>query len=146
MRCVIRQAFAFNREMLHMVIADAALGLSGFLEWSEPVIFDRLVDAYKAHLGPGPMPRKLARLHASTWRALISGDMARYDALRWDLVEALDESPLDLDDLADADAQILVELLDIVMSRYQRSRQTAKGYHLALIALAGRLAPPLRAA
>ena len=53
---------------------------------------------------------------------------------------------LDLEDLADADAQILVELLDIVMARYQRSMRTAKGYHLALIALAGRLAPPLRAA
>jgi hypothetical protein len=129
-----------------MINADAALGLSGFLEWSEPIIFDRLVEAYRVRLGPGPAPRKLARLHARTWRALISGDMAKYDALRWDLVDALDECPLDLDDLADADAQILVELLDIVMSRYQRSKQTAKGYHLALIALAGRLAPPLRAA
>jgi hypothetical protein len=143
---VIRQAFAIAREMLPMMNADAALGLSGFLEWSEPVIFDRLVLAYQVRLGLGPMARKLARLHARTWRALILGDMAKYDALRWDLIEALDECPLDLEDLADADAQILVELLDIVMARYQRSRQTAKGYHLALIALAGRLAPPLRAA
>jgi hypothetical protein len=132
--------------MIHMVIADAAPGLSGFLEWSEPIIYDRLVEAYQTHLGPGPEPRKFARLHARTWRALIVGDMGKYDALRWDLVEALDECPLELEDLADADAQILVELLDIVMSRYQRSMRTAKGYHLALIALAGRLAPPLRAA
>ena len=129
-----------------MMSADAALGLSGFLEWSEPVIFDRLVEAYQVRLGFGPIPRKLARLHARTWRALILGDMSKYDALRWDLVEALDECPLDLEDLADADAQILDELLDIVMLRYQRSMRTAKGYHLALIALAGRLAPPLRAA
>lgn len=128
-----------------MMNAEAAVGLSGFLEWSEPVIFDRLLEAYQAHLGPGVTPRRLARLHARTWRALILGDMPKYDALRWDLVEALDDSPLDLEDLADADAQILVELLDIVMSRYQRSMRTAKGYHLALIALAGRLAPPLRA-
>jgi hypothetical protein len=132
--------------MLHMMNADAALGLTGFLEWSEPVIFDRLVEAYQTHLGRGPEARKIARLHARTWRALIVGDMAKYDALRWDLVEALDESPLDLEDLAEADSQILVELLDIVMTRYQRSMRTAKGYHLALIALAGRLAPPLRAA
>ena len=33
--------------------------------------------------------------------------------------------------------EILVELLDVVMTRYQRSMRTAKGYHLALIALAG---------
>jgi hypothetical protein len=143
---VIRQAFAIAREMLHMMNADAALGLSGFLEWSEPVIFDRLVATYQAHLGLGPLPRKLARLHSRTWRALILGDMAKFDALRWDLVEALDETTLDLENLADADAQILDELLDIVMARYQRSMRTAKAYHLALIALAGRLAPPLRAA
>ena len=129
-----------------MMNADAALGLAGFLEWAEPVIFDRLVEAYQTRLGRGPEARKLARLHARSWRTLIVGDMAKYDALRWDLVEALDGHPLDLDDLADADAQILVELLEIVMTRYQRSMRTAKGYHLALIALAGRLAPPLRAA
>lgn len=74
------------------------------------------------------------------------GRHAQYDALRLDLVEALDECRLDIADLSDADARILAELLDIVMTRYQRSMRTAKDYHLALIALAGRLAPPLRAA
>jgi hypothetical protein len=132
--------------MLDMLNADAAVGLSGFLEWSEPVIFDRLRDGYQARIGAGPAPWKLARLHARAWRALISGDMAKFEALRWDLADALDEFHLDIDDVAEADAQILVELLDIVMARYQRSMRTAKGYHLALIALAGRLSPPLHAA
>ncbi len=132
--------------MLDMMDAEAAAGLSGFLEWSEPIIFDRLLDAYRARLGGGALPWELARLHSRIWRALISGDMSQHDSLRWDLMETLDECRLDLDDVANADAQILVELLDIVMMRYQRSMQTAKGYHLALIALAGRLAPPLRAA
>jgi hypothetical protein len=132
--------------MLDMLNAEAAQGLSGFLEWSEPVIFDRLRDGYQARVGVGAAPWKLARLHARTWRALISGDMVKFDALRWDLADALDEFHLDIDDVAEADAQILVELLDIVMTRYQRSMRTAKGYHLALIALAGRLSPPLRAA
>jgi hypothetical protein len=72
--------------------------------------------------------------------------MAKFEASRWDLVETLEECRLDMDDVADADADILVELLDVVMARYQRSMRTAKGYHLALIALAARLAPPLRAA
>lgn len=129
-----------------MLNADAVAGLSGFLEWSEPVIFDRLVDAYQARVGNGAAPRKLARLHARAWRELISGDMAKFEALRWDLVDALEEFRLDMDDLADADAEILVELLDVVMARYQRSMRTAKNYHLALIALAARLAPPMRAA
>ena len=129
-----------------MLNADAALGLSGFLEWSEPVIFDRLRDGYQARIGAGPAPWKLARLHARAWRALMSGEMAKFEALRWDLADALDEFHLDIDDVAEADAQILVELLDIVMTRYQRSMRTAKGYHLALIALAGRLSPSSRAA
>jgi len=129
-----------------MLNADAALGLSGFLEWSEPVIFDRLLDGYRTRIGTGDTARKLARLHTRSWRSLISGDMAKFEALRWDLAEALDECRLDIDDVADADVEILIELLDIVMTRYQRSMRTAKGYHLALIALASRLAPPLRAA
>lgn len=129
-----------------MLNSDAALGLSGFLEWSEPVIFDRLLDGYRVRIGAGEVARKLARLHTRSWRSLISGDMAKFEALRWDLAEALDECRLDIDDVADADVEILVELLDIVMTRYQRSMRTAKGYHLALIALASRLAPPLRAA
>jgi len=129
-----------------MISSDAAAGLSGFLEWSEPVIFDLLVDAYSARLEPGPLPRGLARIHARMWRALIAGEMSEYHALRLDLVDALDECRLDISDLADTDARILAELLDIVMARYQRSMRTAKDYHLALIALAGRLAPPLRAA
>jgi hypothetical protein len=132
--------------MPNMLNSDAALGLSGFLEWSEPVIFDRLLDGYRVRIGAGEVARKLARLHTRSWRSLISGDMAKFEALRWDLAEALDECRLDIDDVADADVEILVELLDIVMTRYQRSMRTAKGYHLALIALASRLAPPLRAA
>ena len=42
---------------------------------------------------------------------------------------------------AKADAEIIVELLDIILARFQRSVSTARSYHLALIALAGRLTP-----
>ena len=37
-------------------------------------------------------------------------------------------------------------LLEIVIARFQRSERVAKGYHLALIELAGRLAPGVRGA
>lgn len=122
-----------------MLNADAAVGLAGFLEWSEPVIFDRLRDGYQSRIGVGPAPWKLARLHTRAWRALISGDMSKFESLRWDLSDALVEFHLGNDDVAEADAQILVELLDIVMTRYQHSLRTAKDYHLALIALGARL-------
>jgi hypothetical protein len=120
----------------------AAAGLSGFLEWSEPVIFDRLLDAYRARLGRGSSPFSLARLHARTWRALISCEMQTFAVLRRDLLGALAECHLGVDDLISADNDILVELLEVVMGRYQRSMSTAKNYHLALIALAVHLAPP----
>jgi hypothetical protein len=125
-----------------MVDAAAAAGLSGLLEWSEPVIYDRLVDAYQSRLGRGCSPWSLARIHARAWRALIAGDMPKYAALRRDLMGALAECRLDQNDLAAADAQILVELLEVVLSRYQRSLSTAKSYHLALIALARHVTPP----
>jgi hypothetical protein len=128
--------------MLYMVNASAAAGLSGLLEWSEPVIYDRLVEAYQARLGRGSSPWSLARMHARTWRAMIAGDMSKYAALRRDLIGALAECGLDSDDLAQADAQILLELLEVVMTRYQRSMRTAKSYHLALIVLARHVTPP----
>ena len=123
----------------------AAEGLSGFLEWAEPVIYDRLVDAYQARLGRGSALYRFARLHARTWRALISGEMQTHAVLRRDLVGALAECHLGLDDLVSADNDILVELLEVVMARHQRSMRTAKGYHLALIALATHLALPSQA-
>ena len=129
-----------------MMNADAATGLSGFLEWSEPVIFDRLLQEYQDHIGAGRRSWELARLHSRAWRALLSGRTAEYDLLRSNLFDALDNCKLDAANVVDADAQILVELLDIVMTRYQRSLRTAKGYHLALISLAARLAPQAHAA
>jgi hypothetical protein len=35
----------------------------------------------------------------------------------------------------------MIELLDVVMARYNRSHRTARAYHLALMDLAGRLRP-----
>jgi len=129
-----------------MLSAAAAEGLSGLLEWSEPIIFDRLYAAYRAQIGETGDSWKMARLHCRVWRAMISGDMVAFEALRRDLIEALALRHLALDNLADADAQIMVELLEVVMTRYQRSMRTARGYHLALIELAGRLAPTQSAA
>ncbi len=121
--------------------SPVAEGLSGLLQWSEPVIFDRLLDAYKRRVSDPRICRSLARLHARVWRALISGDMGEFEILRADLVEALAEEGLDLDCLAEADEQTLTELVEIVVARFHRSQRLATGYHLALIKLAGSLTP-----
>jgi len=114
-------------------------GLSGLLEWSDPIIFDRLREAYSHSVADPLAGRRLARLHARVWRALISGEMHAFEMLRRDLVAALAAQGLDLDCLADADSRTMTELLEIVVTRFRRSRRVARGYHLALTELAGRL-------
>ena len=133
-------------EINAMLNGAAADGLSGLLEWSEPIIYDRLLMAYRARLDDKAAVWKLARLHCRVWRALISGDMERFELCRDELVEALNESQLALDNLADDDAGIMIELLEVVMARYHNSMRTARSYHLALLELATRLTPARRAA
>ncbi len=72
--------------------------------------------------------------------------MGKFEALRREFVVALERFGLDVDAVADADARILAELNDIVAARFQRCARPASGYRLALIELAGRLAPAVRAA
>jgi hypothetical protein len=119
--------------------SSVAEGLSGLMQWSEPVIFDRLRDAYGRRLGDPAIAWRLARLHARVWRALISGQMDSFETLRGELLEALAEQGLDLDCLAEADSRTMTELLEIVIARFRRSERVAKAYHLALMSLAGRL-------
>ena len=95
---------------------ETAKGLAGLLEWAEPIIFDRLLEAYRARVGAGAASWGLARLHARAWRAAIGEDFARFDAARRDLGEALAQSSLGEADVAKADAEIIVELLDIILA------------------------------
>jgi hypothetical protein len=120
---------------------DPSEGFSGLQQWSEPLIFDRLFSVYVKLISDDILARALTRLHAPVWRALIGGDMSSFEALRETLVSALQHSSLTLNHLAEVDAEIMIELLDVVISRYNRSHRTARAYHLALMQLAGRLGP-----
>jgi hypothetical protein len=125
---------------------SAADGLLGLLEWSEPVIFDRLRETYRARIAEEALIWNLARQHCRVWRALIVGDMAKFEGLRRELVRTLERRGLGIGCVADADARTLTELSEIVAARFQRCARLAKGYRLALIELARRLAPADRAA
>ncbi len=118
---------------------DSADGRCGLLEWAEPVIYDRLRDAYQRRLGVGDDALRLARLHCRVWRALIAGDEANYERLRTELVGAAMRCGLEVACLGRGDAQTMTELLDIVVARFQRSRRQASSYRLALYELAERL-------
>ncbi len=129
-----------------MPLTDSSEGFSGLQQWAEPLIFDRLFAAYRRLLSDHALACGMSRLHARVWRALIGGDMKGFEALREALVSALGQANLSLNHLAEVDAEIMIELLDVVVSRYNRSHRTAMAYHLALMELAGRLRPAARAA
>jgi len=124
-----------------MPTTDFSAAFSDLQQWSEPLIFDRLFVAYRKLVRNDDLARGLTRLHARVWRALIGGDLSGFDLLRKTLVDALRHCSLTLDHLAEVDAEIMTELLDVVISRYNRSHRTARAYHLALMQLAGHLGP-----
>jgi hypothetical protein len=119
--------------------ADSAEARRGLLEWAEPVIYDRLRDAYQRRLGAGAESIGLARLHCRVWRALIAGDEKNYEGLRAQLIVAVTRGGLEVACLGRGDAQTMAELLDIVAARFQRSGRQASSYRLALYELAERL-------
>jgi hypothetical protein len=121
--------------------ASAADGYSGLLEWADPIIFDRMLEAYGAHISDLKIVWRLARMHARVWRALIEGDLRAFELRRADLADALEREDLDLDAVADADARTLRELLAVVIDRFHRTPRVSMGYHLALLELATVLAP-----
>jgi hypothetical protein len=118
---------------------DSLDGRRGLLEWAEPVIYDRLRDAYQQRLGAGPGAQRLAHLHCRAWRALIAGDEANYQRLRAELISAAARGGVEAGCLSRGDAHAMAELLDIVSQRFQRSQRAASSYRLALLELAERL-------
>lgn len=124
----------------------AADGLSDLLEWSEPVIHDRLSEVYRTRVVEKDVIGQLARQHGRAWRALIAGDMSGFKSLRRDLAAALEALGVGLGCIVEADARVFHELNDIVTARFQRCDRLARGYRLALTEIAQRLAPAVRAA
>ena len=109
-------------------------------------LFDRLRETYGDYVAEEEWVWRLARQHCRVWRALIAGDMAKFEDLRLELGAMLQALGLNLACVAAADAGALAELNEIVNARFQRCSRLAKGYRLALIELAKGLAPAGRAA
>ena len=121
--------------------SDADEALASLLEWSEPVVFDCLCECYGFRL-EAERARSLSHRHVRQWRALIAGDMARFNELRRDLFAALAAFHLDVGCVVEADARALAELYEIAMARFDRSPRRAQAYRNALTILAAQLAPP----
>ena len=121
--------------------ATAAEGYTGLLQWADPIIFDRMLEAYGACNSDLKIVWRLARLHSRVWRALFEGDFRAFETRRNELVAALELEDVDLDCVAQADARTLRELLTVVVDRFHRMPRVSMNYHLALLELAGRLTP-----
>jgi len=121
--------------------SDVDEALAGLLEWSEPVIFDCLRESYRFRFAE-PRAGAFAHRHARQWRALMRGDMARFDQLRRELFAAFGEAELEVGCALEADACVLAELYEIAMARFGRSPRSAQAYRDALTELAARIAPP----
>jgi hypothetical protein len=120
--------------------SDADKARADLLEWSEPVVADCLRECYCKRIDALPAG-SLAHRHARQWRALIAGDMARFDEQRRDLLVALIAFELDVRCMLEADACVLAELYEIAMARFSRSPRSAQAYRDALRAIAAWLAP-----
>jgi hypothetical protein len=123
--------------------SEAVDTLAGLSKWSSPIVFDRLLEAYLFRLGDelgdGPTIRLLAYLHCQVWQALIGWDLTKFRVLQHNLRNTMLRRNLSLNVLELVDADIMSELLAVVMVRYRRSMDDAVSYHLALIKIAGHL-------
>ncbi|THD50103.1 MAG: hypothetical protein E7774_00390 [Bradyrhizobium sp.] len=115
--------------------------LAGMMEWSEPVVFDCLNEAYSHRVDNQTRACALARRHAQQWRALIAGEADRFEELRREFLAELGAESLDNGCLVEADVRVLAELYEIAMARFGRRARVADAYRQALREIAAKLAP-----
>jgi hypothetical protein len=108
-------------------------------EWADTVIHERLLDSYRSSFREEATVELFAYLHGQAWRALFAGDKKKFSALRCKLMDLLAKRDLGRKTLARVDADVVRELLETVMTRYEHSMSAAVSNHLALIQLGGQL-------
>ena len=100
--------------------------------WAEPIIIDRAVDVY-ARLVDEAGTVAMARKHCRLWRLVLSGPAAPVAPVVEDLRRAAQGLGLPDTLIDDVNDLILEELVDIVMSRYRTSRNSAKTFSMVLM-------------
>jgi hypothetical protein len=85
------------------------------------------------------LKERLLSLHLYFWKVLIFGPEALSRRQRHALVTAVFEAGLDLDFLSDVDAEVMTELLEVILRRYRATPLDARQYHLLLLSVAARL-------
>lgn len=111
------------------------------LEWGAPLIIDRINEYYFARLRSHPdVARPLAQYHYRMWKFLLDGHPDEAATLRRELVNLARLAGCEDSELDDADRMVLVELMQVVMARFNRSPDVACDYSLTLVDAASGLA------
>ncbi|MDH7796812.1 MULTISPECIES: hypothetical protein [unclassified Beijerinckia] len=111
------------------------------LEWGGPLIIDRINEHYFRLLRSRPdVARPLAQYHYRMWKFLLDGHPDEAASLRRELVNLARLAGCADSDLDDADRMVLVELMQVVMMRFNRSPNMACDYSLTLVDAASGLA------
>ncbi|MFO1114332.1 MAG: hypothetical protein U1E28_01490 [Beijerinckiaceae bacterium] len=107
------------------------------LNWCEPVLGDRIVDAYSVFFGDNHDDlRTMARHHIRLWRLILSQEKRRAAEARRDLLRLAARSRLGAEAVDAIDRLVLDELVDVAAVRFQGSPGTARLYSRAMIAAA----------
>ncbi len=110
-------------------------------EWSQPIVADHLSELYAYHLGLNhPSLRIFVIQHARIWHNILSEQINQAQTTRGELNKTLRMSHLTAA-LADTiDAEMLDELMSVVMARFHRSPRLAREYSIILLRAAASLA------
>ena len=114
---------------------------SDLAEWTAPVVIDVISGAYGRHLTERPdFARPLSQAHFKIWRHLLSGQIEDAMESRERLNEIAAEAGVDEEAMLEADREVLLEVLQCVLTRFQRSPGVACGYTMTLVDAASSLA------
>ena len=123
---------------MRMISGEASKDLA---EWTAPVVIDVISGAYGRRLAERPhYARPISLAHFRIWRHLLAGECEAAMAQREGQRALALEAGLDEQDLLEADREVLLEVLQCVLTRFQRSPQIACGYTLTLVDAASSLA------
>lgn len=104
------------------------------LDWSDPLVGDRLSEAYDICFG-GNMEfcRPMTRQHSRVWRMIIGGDKRRAADARRDLLRLARACRLSVEALDSIDRLVLDELVDVIAARFQGSPANTRLYNRLMV-------------
>jgi hypothetical protein len=110
-------------------------------EWSSPVVIDILSSAYSRQFANRPdLARPVSEAHFSLWRSLLAGELEKAQAKQKRFSDMARHVGVAPNSIADADRAVILEVMQCVLTRYQRSPAAACAYTMTLVDAASCLA------